>query len=151
LSIYRVVATSEEKHSLLFRHYQEDENDSFMISLYIDGRNEWKELGETVFGHEIAELKREFKTSYNPRLKERQVVDLSSLILMKPDGTEIKLLKNNLMQIVVYKAKLYDSVNRRFLYVVEGTKLGDLTVHNITGNEVLLQNQDGELFTLSGQ
>jgi tetratricopeptide (TPR) repeat protein len=147
--IYRVVSISKENHALVFRHYQEQEDGSFLIALYVDGRNDWKALGETVLGHEIAELKREFKSSYNPRLKERQVVDLSSLILKKPDGTEVKLLKNNPMQIVVYRVKLYDSHGKRFLYAVEGSRLGELTVYNITDTEVIFKDDNDNLFTVS--
>ena len=112
---------------------------------------EWYRLHKAplVLGHEIAELKREFKSNYNPRLKERQVVDLSSLVLKKPDGTEIKLLKNNPMQIVVYRVKLYDSLGKRFLYAVEGSRLGDLTVYNITDTEVIFKDDNDALFTIS--
>ncbi len=149
--IYRIVSISKGRHALLFRHYQEQEDGSFLIALYVDGRNAWKELGETVLGHEIAELKREFKSSYNPRLKEKQVIDLSSLVLKKPDGTEITLLRNNVMQIVVYRAKLYDSYGKRFLYAVEGSRLGELTVYTITDTEVIFKDDNGGFFTISKQ
>ena len=146
---YRVVGIAKTRHSVLFTNYQEQENDSFMISLYVDGRNEWKELGETVLGHRIDSLKREFKSKYNPRLKESQVVDLSSLILTKADGTEVKLLRNNSMQFVVYRAKVYDNAARRFVYVDEGSALGDAVVHTITDNELVLRDKAGNSFTLS--
>ncbi len=148
---YRVVAISKSKHRVLFRHYQGQGDDSFMISLYLDGVNEWKELGDTIFGYEIAKLKKEFKYRYNPRLKDKQIIDMSSLVLKKSDGTEVSLLKNNTMQIVVYRAKIYDAAARRFIYVREGSKVGESVVTNITDNEVILQDRNGTAFTLSKQ
>ena len=148
---FRVLTIHRARHSLLFTNYQGQEGDSYMISLYIDGANEWKELGDKVLGYTIDSLKRELKSKFNPRLQETQVVDLSSVILTKPDGTETRVLKNNPMQLVVYKAKVYDDSAKRFVIVEEGSKLGDATVTNITDNEVVLTDKDGNSFTISAK
>jgi tetratricopeptide (TPR) repeat protein len=149
--MYRVVGISKDKHVLLFRHYQEQEKGSFMISLYIDGANEWKVLGDKVFGYTISELKRESKTNYNPRLKEMQVVDYSSLILKKADGTEVAVPMGNSVNLIIYKAKIYDNAARQLVYVGEGTELGGFTVQSISDNEVVLREKSGNTFTISRQ
>ena len=150
-NIYRLLGIAKDKHSLLFRHYQEQENGSFMISLYLDGNNEWKELGDTVFGYHISELKKEFKSNYNPRLKEKQVIDASSIILKKTDGTEVKVPMGTSLQLVIYKAKIYDNISRQFIYVGEGSEIGNYTVYNISDNYIVLKDKSGNQFTIKKQ
>ena len=150
-SLYRLLGISKDRHSVLFRHYQEQENGSFMISLYIDGTNEWKELGDTVFGYNLSELKKEFKSNYNPRLKERQIIDASSIMLKKPDGTEVKVPMGTSLQLVIYKAKIYDNAGKQFLYIGEGSEIGDYTVFSISDNEVVLKDKSGNNFSIKKQ
>ncbi|MBN1917429.1 MAG: PEGA domain-containing protein [Verrucomicrobia bacterium] len=144
----RVLAVNAQRHSVLFKHYSQRDDGTFMASLMVDGKNQWVRDGEFLLGYQAVRLDKIEREQYNPRLGGSGVIDVSKLVLVNRVGKQIELTLGAPVYVSDYMAKLYDKEYNATWSAREGSRLGGKQVQSIDAEQVVFIGDDGKELVL---